>query len=144
MDADQVPKEEDQKWVTLKSFRFEAQAAVLAARLEAVQIPVYISNSLIASTIPMAGDQVNLQVPMSALSHAQAILHDFNQDLIQNEETDFTDATQDDIAYQKALNERKNTPTQWMIALIILIIIVLLLYAAGFNLPVSPNILDPF
>jgi len=144
MKVDEMSNDQDQKWITIKSFRFEAEATVLAARLESAQIPVFISNSLIASTIPLAGDQVNLQVPESALDHAKAILYDFNQDLIKNKETNFKEASQEDIAYQKALNENKQKPINWLFALIIGILIILLLWSAGFNLSILPNILDPF
>ncbi len=134
MESDINSTNEGQKWITLKSFRFEAEAAVLAARLEMAEIPVYISNSIIASTIPMAGDHVHLQVPAPAIDHAKAILYDFNEDLKHNEETNFREASKDDIAFQKALNEsNKSKSIHWVLAFVIALLIILLLWASGFN-----------
>ena len=144
MDSEKDAINENRKWVTIKSFRFEAEAAVLAARLEAVEIPVFISNSIIASTIPMAGDHVHLRVPEIALAHAQAILHEFNEDLIQNKETNFRDASQEDIAFQKALHEKGYNSKNWLTIFVIIIVIILIFAAAVFNAEFIPNVLDPF
>ncbi len=137
-------KEEPIQWVTLRTFQIEAEAALLAAQLESSGIPTFLADSFTASAFPMGEGGFRLQVPKISFSHAQAIQFEFEKSFKENVETNFREATQEDIAYQKELNKGNNQNYSWVWTLLFIGIALLLLRVIGRSLGILPDWLDPF
>ncbi len=122
--------------IIIKSFYFETPARLYAARLKEAGIPSFVSNTSI--NIPFGNGGITLHIRKEDQQKATHIIHLMDKrDLVKEDSADeesFHDADHDDIAYQRAIHEKKGSG-YWVIALIIVLLLAAMVAQFVFNKP---------
>ncbi len=125
----------DARVVVLKFFNFESEARLYAARLKEAGIRSFISNANSHTVIPIGGGSIGLHIKEADLPGAQLIVRKLDaHNSKEPEHISFHDADQEDIAYERALHEKKSNkldPVILIIATIILLLLAQLLLRGG-------------
>lgn len=126
----------DQRLLLLRNFMQESLANLYAARLRQDGIPCFLSNQNAHAAIPGGLTGIGLHIKAADQVRAAELLRLLDQQL-QSEE-DFHDADQEDIAFQKALNQaplRGYRSFGWLLLLFIVLLIFRALARANFWVP---------
>lgn len=118
----------------LRNFNLESEAHIVASRLKAEGIPCFLSNSNTLAALPI-GIGVSLYVREKDLTTAQNVLaqieHAFRK---YPTEEQFYEADEEEIAYQKSLNQPPGVNSRlwyWLILLLVLLIVLRAFFRAA-------------
>ncbi len=124
--TDPCPAED--RMVAARYFAREPEARVYAARLKALGIRCYLTNTYALTALPLAGSGIGLHVCEADLPDA---LHVFRQMERESQkallEQSFHDADLEDIEYQRALHRHRLSLTdKLLLSLVVLLILAFL------------------
>lgn len=124
--------DEHTRIVALQHFFSESEARLCAARLKEADIPSFISNTNIMTTLPLGGGGgISLHIREADLEKAQNILLLWQESQTDIEE-DYREIDEEEIAYLKALKEQEIGSNQWNALLWIVIVFAILLIIRAF------------
>ncbi|MEL6865159.1 MAG: hypothetical protein AAFP19_12100 [Bacteroidota bacterium] len=116
------------KIIAIKYFYFESQARLYAARLKEANIRSFVSNANTTTVLPFGEGGIGLHIRESDQEEALAIIRELDVNNVNDPPPQsFRDADEEDIAYERALNQDEKKPFDPAIITIIIIIIILLL-----------------
>lgn len=116
--------------VTIKYFSFESEARIYAARLDEAGIKSFISNANTSTVIHLGQSSIGLHVKEEEAEQATLIIRklDYKGAQPSLKEASFHDADEEDIAFERSLNQ-KNTINP-IIGIIVIIMVLIMLIAA--------------
>lgn len=118
--------EKNARIVIIRTFYFESEARLYAARLKEASIPCFISNANTVTAFPMGNGGIGLHVKQKDAKNAREIVEQLDQNNNMDVNEDFRDADLEDIEYQKALTGNQKVDWNYILIIIILILLTLL------------------
>ena len=119
--------DEDIRIIPVKYFDQESEARIFGARLNQEGIPNYISNSNTTTALALGVGNIGLHIREQDL---EAVLQIFKEIELEQKDYDaqitYHDASLEDIAYEKALNQ-PNIRFNWALALILILVVLLVI-----------------
>lgn len=112
------------KVVVARYFYFDSEAYLYAARLRESGINCFVSNSNAIAAVPLGNGGIGLHVKEQDLQEALSLIKEIDQQ--EPIEQDFREADHEDIAYERAVNEKKSSSNISLIVFVLIVVSLLI------------------